>query len=56
MTKKRIILVKIVCRRCGEVIGPIPLDGKLYCCSKCGWLILSHDDPQTVAQRKERGI
>jgi hypothetical protein len=53
---KVVMLVKIVCRRCGTMIGPLPLDGKPYLCKGCNWLVLGPDDAETKRRRKERGL
>lgn len=52
----KVLVVKVVCRRCGGLMGPLPLDGKLYVCSTCGWLIFSPDDEQTKRIRWSRGL
>ena len=58
MEEKRVVVVKVVCRRCGTMIGPLPLplDGKTCACTKCNWLIFGPDDAETKRRRRERGL
>jgi hypothetical protein len=49
-------VVRVVCRCCGGVVGPLKLDGKCYACGTCGQPLWAYHGPSLKELLEKAGM